>query len=70
MFLYRIINIKAQINSLYLLSAVVNTILIFEGCIFLTLIYNLMQVKLTNPIERFGGGNVGEKEPKSKWLIA
>lgn len=70
MFLYRIINIKAQINFAVSTSAVVNTILIFGVLYFLTLIYNLMQVKLTNPIELLRGGNVGEKEPKSKWLIA
>lgn len=33
-------------------------------------IEKLMQVKLANPIELLRGGNVGEKEPKSKWLIA
>lgn len=70
MFLYRIINIKAQINFTVSASAVVNTILIFGVLYFLTLIYNLMQVKLANPIELLRGGNVGEKEPKSKWLIA
>ena len=48
----------------------VDTILVFEVLYFLTLIYNLMQVKLANPIELLRGGNVGEKEPKSKWLIA
>ena len=48
----------------------VNTILIFGVLYFLTLIYNLMQVKLANPIELLRGGNVCEKEPKSKWLIA
>lgn len=69
MFLYRIINIKAQINFTVSTSAVVNTILIFGVLYFLTLIYNLMQVKLANPIELLRGGNVGEKEPKSKWLI-
>lgn len=70
MFLYRIINIKAQINFTVSTSAVVNTILIFGVLYFLTLIYNLMQVKLANPIELLRGGNVGEKEPKSKWFIA
>ena len=70
MFLYRIINIKAQINFAVSTSAVVNTILIFGVLYFLTLIYNLMQEKLANPIELLRGGNVGEKEPKSKWLIA
>lgn len=70
MFLYRIMNIKAQINFTVSASAIVNTILIFGVLYFLTLIYNLMQVKLANPIELLRGGNVGEKEPKSKWLIA
>lgn len=70
MFLYRIINIKAQIDFAVPTGAVVNTILIFGVLYFLTLIYNLMQVKLANPIELLRGGNVGEKEPKSKWLIA
>ncbi len=70
MFLYRIINIKAQINFTVSTSAVVNTILIFGVLYFLTLVYNLMQVKLANPIELLRGGNVGEKEPKSKWFIA
>lgn len=37
MFLYRIINIKAQINFTVSTSAVVNTILILECCIFLLL---------------------------------
>ncbi len=69
MFLYRIINIKAQINFSVSTSAVVNTILIF-GVLYFILTYNLMQVKLANPIELLRGGNVGEKEPKSKWLIA
>ena len=70
MFLYRIINIKAQIDFAVSTGAVVNTILIFGVLYFLTLIYNLMQVKLANPIELLRGGNVGEKEPKSKWFIA
>lgn len=38
MFLYRIINIKAQINFAVSTSAVVNTILVFEVLYFLTLI--------------------------------
>ena len=62
MFLYRIINIKAQIDFAVSTGAVVNTILIFGVLYFLTLIYNLMQVKLANPIELLRGGNVGEKQ--------
>ena len=37
---------------------------------FLTLVYNLMQIGLVNPIELLRGGNVGGKEPKTKMLRA
>ena len=34
------------------------------------MVYNVLQVKLSNPIELLRGGNVGEKEPKTKILMA
>lgn len=40
------------------------------GAIFLVIyLYNLMQIKLSNPIELLHGGNTGEREPKTKWLM-
>ena len=40
------------------------------GCIFLVIfLYNLVQMKLSNPIELLRGGNTGEREPKTKWLM-
>ncbi len=40
------------------------------GCIFLVIfLYNLVQIKLSNPIELLRGGNAGEREPKTKWLM-
>lgn len=40
------------------------------GIIFvMTLLYNLMQVQLANPMELLRGSNQGEKEPKTKWLL-
>ncbi len=51
-------------------SAVTATLILF-GCIFLlTLCYNLLQVKLSNPIELLHGGEQGEKEPKAHWILA
>ena len=32
-------------------------------------LYNLVQMKLSNPIELLRGGNTGEREPKTKWLM-
>ena len=40
------------------------------GCIFFVIfLYNLLQMKLANPIELLHGGNTGEREPKTKWLM-
>ena len=43
---------------------------IFFGAIFILIfLYNLLQMKLSNPIELLRGGNTGEREPKTKWIM-
>lgn len=42
---------------------------LFGGIFFLILLNNIRQVHKTSPIELLKGGNMGEKEPKTKWLI-
>lgn len=47
-----------------------NCILLF-GCIFsLMLLRNIFNISSYNPIELIKGSNVGEKEPKAKWISA
>lgn len=46
------------------------TAAVFAGIFFITLLFNLGRVHLSKPIELLYGGNVGEKEPKTKWLLA
>lgn len=46
------------------------SIVLFSAIFILILLSNLTKIHLSNPIELLKGGNVGEKEPKSKWLIA
>ena len=45
------------------------TVLFFIVIFALTLIYNLMQIRLANPIELLHAGNQGEREPRTKWLL-
>ncbi len=49
--------------------SVTKTIILFGAIFFLTLTYNLLQVRLSNPIELLHGTNAGEKEPKTKWIL-
>ena len=46
-----------------------NTVLFFTLIFALTLIYNLLQIRLANPIELLHAGSQGEREPKTKWLL-
>jgi putative ABC transport system permease protein len=49
--------------------AVTATVLLFIGIYAATLLINLGRIGLSKPIELLYGGNVGEKEPKTKWLL-
>lgn len=70
MVLYRILQYKESIAFSVNASSVELVVITFGVLYLLTLVYNLMQVGLSNPIELLRGGNVGEKEPKTKALSA
>lgn len=50
--------------------AVVETVVLFLGIYALIFLNALRQIKAASPIDLLHAGNVGEKEPKAKWLIA
>lgn len=57
--------------SFYIAKAGIAWAVIIFGVLYmLTLLYNLLQIRLANPIELLHGGNVGEKEPKTKGVMA
>ncbi len=70
MLIYRILQTDSIIAFAVPVSAVTNTIVFFGILYFFTLLYNFMQVRLVNSIELLRGGHVGEKEPKTKALLA
>lgn len=51
-------------------SAITSTLGLFGLIFLLTLCYNLLQVKLSKPIELLHGGETGEREPKAHWVLA
>ncbi len=50
--------------------AVLVTVLYFFGVYFLTLLTNLRQVHLAKPVELLVSSAEGEREPRTKWLLA
>lgn len=49
--------------------AILITVAVFTFIFFLTLLNDLIQIKISNPIELLKGGEHGEKEPKTKWIM-
>ena len=50
--------------------AVGSTVLLFLAIFFCLTLYNVLQVKLSKPIELLHGSDAGEKEPKAHWFFA
>ena len=51
-------------------KAIGECLFLFAGIFLLNYLNTLRQIHLSNPIELLKGSNVGEKEPKTKWIIA
>lgn len=68
--LLRLMNFELVMGFEISIDAIMATLILF-GCIYLGIFLNtLRQVHLAKPIELLKGGEVGEKEPKTKWLTA
>ena len=63
--LHNSVDMQFSVNG----TAIVQTVILFAGIFFLTYLYNILQIQLVNPVELLHGGNQGEKEPKSRWLL-
>ena len=63
--LHNSVDMQFSVNG----TAIVQTVILFAGIFLLTYLYNILQIRLVNPVELLHGGNQGEKEPKSRWLL-
>lgn len=70
MLLFHLMGFDAGIGFYVSVSGVSLTVALFAAIYFLTLLYDMLQIKLANPIELLHGSNVGEREPKTKILLA
>lgn len=68
--LCKVISFSVPLGFHVSLLSIIHTCLLF-GCIFFAiLLFNFIQIRSTKPIDLLHGGNMGEKEPKAKWLLA
>lgn len=70
MLLYRLTGLEQKIRFSVSWDGCLQTIELF-GIIYLAiLLYDFMQVRLAKPVELLSGSNAGEREPKTKLLLA
>ena len=68
--LFKLLHVPA-VFGFYVSGGAIFLCAVAFGVIFLlTLLNNMRKVHLAQPVELLRGSNVGEKEPKAKWLMA
>ncbi len=68
--LQKLLGVELHIVFAVPAAALITTLLLFLGIFFLTMLYNVLQVRLSKPIDLLHGSDMGEKEPKAHWLLA
>lgn len=69
MILYRMTGLEASIPFMISAAGCRNVLVLFGMIYAAALCYNLMQIKLANPIELLHSSSAGEREPKTKILL-
>lgn len=68
--LLNLINLSTTINFGISVNAVIMTMLVFLSIFIVNIVYNNLKIRRLKPIELLQGSNVGEREPKAKWILA
>jgi len=69
MLLSRMMNFTQPIKFEVSITALVTTLILFGLIFALILISDIARITISNPIELLRGGNVGEREPKTKLIM-
>lgn len=64
-----ILHFESPIKYYVSMKSLGNISILFLAIFVLTLLNNIRHIHLAKPIELLRGGQVGEKEPKTKWLL-
>ena len=67
--LLKILNFKVAFGFHLSVQSILFTLTVFVGIFVANLLFNLIQIKILKPIELLRGNEIGEKEPKTKWLM-
>ena len=67
--LYRALDFAVPLGFYISWSGLAETAVLFAGLIAATVLVNLVKIQVSRPIELLRGGSVGEREPRTRWLL-
>lgn len=68
--LYKLMRFDVPFGFYIFYEGIGITFIFFTIILAISLLFNLRRIHVQNPIELLRGGQVGEREPKTKWIIA
>lgn len=68
--LVKLMNFNVYFGFIISFKAIIATLVLFGAIFTLILLNNLRHIHVSKPVELLKGGQVGEKEPKTKWLLS
>ncbi len=70
LFLLRLVDAPVQWGFFFSWPAAAISVLLFGGVFLLILLVNLARVHVSSPLELLRGGQMGEREPRTRWAVA
>ena len=67
---YRVVRYSTGFTFYICWRGIAMTAILFGAVLLVNLIYNLIRMHMQNPAAMMREGSAGEKEPKSKWILA
>ena len=67
--LYRALDFGVPLGFYISWKGLTETTILFAALIGATVLVNLVKIQVSRPIELLRGGNVGEREPRTRWLL-
>lgn len=67
--LYRALDFGVPLGFYISWKGLAETAILFAALIGATVLVNLVKIQVSRPIELLRGGSVGEREPKTRWLL-
>lgn len=68
--IYRLMRFDVPFGFYISGSAIRNSVILFCAILLANLLVNLLRMHMQNPLELMREGSAGEREPKSRWLLA